>query len=203
MKVILTGFTPFGDLGVNPSQLVVKRIAECQHELSGIELTAEILPTAFADAGERIRQLIRRVVPDAVLSIGVAASRDAINLERFALNINDAPIPDNNGKLATGQPIVSDGPIAYQSTLPLQRMYGALEERGIPTTYSNHAGAYVCNHVFYCGRHELDLLKSEALCGFIHIPMMSEAADQPGAEQGLPLATMVEAIVTCTQILAT
>jgi pyrrolidone-carboxylate peptidase len=75
MKVILTGFMPFGDLGVNPSQLVVKRIAECQHELSGIELTAEILPTAFADAGERIRQLIRRVTPDAVLSIGVAASR--------------------------------------------------------------------------------------------------------------------------------
>jgi pyroglutamyl-peptidase len=202
MKVILTGFTPFGELDVNPSQLVVQRIAECQHELSGIELTAEILPTAFIDAGERIRQLIRRVIPDAVLSIGVAASRDAINLERFALNINDAPIPDNNGKLATGQPIVNDGPLAYQSTLPLQRMYSALEERGIPTNYSNHAGAYVCNHVFYCGRHELDSLKSKAICGFIHIPMMSEAADQSGVEQGLPLATMVEAIMTCTQILA-
>ena len=201
MKILLTGFTPFPGVEVNPAQFVVEQVAE-QMQGETVELIAEVLPTAFVAAGERIRQLIWEIQPDVVISLGVAAGRDAISLERFALNVNDADKPDNDGHTASGQSIVENGPAAYRSTLPLDALYQALSERNIPVKFSNHAGAYVCNHVFYVARHTVEQMDVPALCGFIHIPMHTEAEGQPGAEVGLPIATLVEAIMDCIAVIS-
>ena len=206
MRILLTGFVPFPGVEINPSQLVVERVAANvkagNFPVKGaLELTAEVLPTAFKPAGLRMRELIREIDPDLVILLGVAARRDAICLERFALNVNDSPKPDNDGVLASGEPIVVNGPEAYRSTLPLGLLHKSLEAQNIPVKFSNHAGAYVCNHVFYVARHEIELLGSKAKCGFIHIPMHREAEGQPFAENGLPIDTLVEAVLCCLEVL--
>lgn len=193
--IILTGFTPFPGVPVNPSEKIVSHIAALHLEC----VCTEVLPTAFMPAGDRIRTLIREHQPRAVVSLGVAASRPQFSLERFALNVNDAPIPDNDGHIAQGQPIVPGGAEAYRSTLPLDKMLTALTEKGIPVAYSNHAGAYVCNHVFYIARHEVEQQGLDSFCGFIHIPMMHDHDEDKNT--GLPLQTMTDGVLACLEIL--
>src|SRR5262249_60108677 len=106
-----------------------------------------------------------------VVCLGVGRDRDALCLDRVALNLDDCEEPDNAGQSPAGQLIVADGPLAYWSTLPLERIRQALRARDVRVRITNHAGTYVCNHVFYVARHELETLGSRAPCGFIHVPL--------------------------------
>jgi pyroglutamyl-peptidase len=199
MRILLTGFEPFGDVKINPSQCVVEHFAAQGRD----DLITLVLPTVYSESGARIRDAIKQHNPDAVLSLGVAASRDAINLERIAVNVDDARIPDNAGVLASGEPIDTDGPVGYRSTLPLAAMKAALEARGIAVTISNHAGAYMCNHVFYSARHALEQAGSTIPCGFIHIPDLAQPDGTTNAhgKAGMPLDTLIEAVEICLQVL--
>ena len=193
MTTIITGFTPFPGVDTNPTQQVIETLREA--DLA--DVVAEVLPVAFGAAGDRIRSLIREYRPGAVIMLGVAAGRPAINLERFALNISDATHPDNHGALANGVVIVADGPTAYRATLPLTAIFEALDEREIPVVFSNHAGAYVCNHVFYSACHEIDQLELPTLCGFIHVPALPGTVVENGngtvTVDGMMLPLLVEA----------
>ena len=203
MKILVTGFEPFVGIPENPSQAIVEALRQRPVAERRAGLVTEIVPCEFRAAGERIVTLIRELRPDAVVSVGLAAGASAIRLERHALNLNDALRPDNGGDLATGRLIDPAGPIGYWSTLPLDEMLCALKGRDLPATITNHAGAYVCNHVFYTARHEIERLGTGIPCGFIHVPLMAEqdATPLPGGA-ALPLATMVEAVECCLGVLA-
>ena len=192
MSILVTGFEPFGDLTVNSSQLVVERLAALRSDV----VTAVLL-TEYAESARRLRALIDRHAPDAIVCLGVAQTRPAINLERVALNLDDAALADNAGDLARGRMIADGAPLAYGSTLPLDAMLAALAERAIPAVISNHAGAYVCNHVFYSARHALEQAGQSAPCGFIHLPALRQS---PDSDIGLPLDTLVEAVNLCLDV---
>jgi pyroglutamyl-peptidase len=202
MKVLLTGFEPFGPVRVNPSEQIVRRIGRHMEEETrsreAIDLRAEVLPTEFAAADRRIRHWIRQFRPDAVLCLGVAPQRDKISLERFALNMDDDSLPDNAGRRRAGRRIAPNGPPAYWSTLPLERIRKQLERQGIPVSYSNHAGTYLCNHIFYVARQEIERLGNGAPCGFVHVP---PARTRGKKARGLGLETMVEAVEYCLEVL--
>lgn len=197
MRILLTGFEPFGTLRANPSELVVRTIASRAH---GDDLIAEILPTEFSAAERKIRKLIRSLRPDAVICLGVAASRERICLERIALNLDDEVLPDNAGRVRSGRWIVRDGPLAYQSTLPLKRLLQALEKEGIAAAISNHAGTYVCNHVFYVARHEIERLQNRAVCGLIHVPNIRKRGRRSKA-RGMKLDEMITTVECCLKLL--
>jgi len=203
MLILVTGFEPFGGVAENPSQAIVEALAKRPSGERRADIVTEILPCELRAAGERIVALIRERRPDAVVSIGLAAGAAAIRLERHALNLNDALKPDNSGDLASGRPIDPDGPIGYWSTLPLDAMLAAVQARDVPALVTNHAGAYVCNHVFYTARHEIERMGCATPSGFIHVPLMTEqdAVVPPGGAT-LPLATMVEAVECCLDVLA-
>jgi pyroglutamyl-peptidase len=190
MKILLTGFNRFGTLRDNPSQRVVEAII--RRKMAG--LTAEVLPTEFIAAGKRIRDLIRQLQPDWIICLGVAQGIPAIHLERVALNLDDTELPDNAGHVHAAKRIVKDGPLAYESTLPIEEMRDRLQQRGIPAAISNHAGTFVCNHVFYVARHEVERLALGARCGFIHLPaILNPGTDMPG----MTLERMIEAVEQC------
>ncbi len=192
-KILLTGFNPFGKLEANPSQLIVEGIAERGHP----GIVAEVLPTEYRRAGERIKSLIQAYQPEAIICLGVAQSRNVISLERLAVNLDDSGKPDNAGMYIFGKTIVPDGPRIYHSTLPLTHMYVTLQQQGIPVVFSHDAGRFVCNHVFYVARHELEQLGHDAACGFIHLPGIRDDENP----DGLPLDTMEEAIECCLNVL--
>lgn len=197
MKVLLTGFEPFGDIAVNPSQLVIEAMAH--HTLPDMVITAEVLPTEYQAAGARVRELIETISPDVVLSIGVAAGRKGLHLERVALNLDDARLPDNAGQLCQGSPITDDGAPAYFSNMPLADLKASLLEKNVPVTISNHAGAYVCNHVFYSAMHTINELGLNTLCSFLHIPAIPDDYDQHAQLALLGIVKSVEYILEVLQ----
>jgi pyroglutamyl-peptidase len=166
VKVLLTGFEPFGGSEVNESWEAVRALAarwEGPHELVTVRL-----PVTFA-AGSRLAAALAEHTPDVVVCTGLAAGTDAVRLERVAINVTDARIPDNAGERPIDEPVVPGGPVAYLSTLPLKAALVALRDAGIPAVVSNTAGTYVCNATFYALEHLL-AGRDGVRAGFVHVP---------------------------------
>ncbi|HEP1042382.1 TPA: pyroglutamyl-peptidase I [Serratia marcescens] len=178
-KVLITGFEPFGGERLNPSWEVVKQLNDM--ELVGARIVARQLPCVFGAALDALNAAIDEVQPVMVLAIGQAGGRTDITIERVAINVDDARIPDNQEQQPVDEPIVAGGPAAYFSTLPIKAMVSSMREAGIPASVSQTAGTYVCNHVMYGLLHRLSGQR-EVKGGFIHIPYLPEqAAAHPDA----------------------
>jgi pyroglutamyl-peptidase len=139
-----------------------------------------------------LKDAIDELGPVLVIAVGQAGGRSDISVERVAINVDDAPIPDNQKRQLVDQPIVADGPAAYFSTLPIKAIVRALRAAELPASVSQTAGTFVCNHVFYGLMHQT---AGRALrAGFIHIPYLpGQAAAHPGAPS-MALADMVAAL---------
>lgn len=174
--LLLTGFGPFGEIKENPSLLLVRELEKTLVLPDDFRLVTQILPVVYDEAGQQTRNLIRSKNPDILISFGVAASRDNISLERVALNLQDADIPDNADVLKRGDLIDPIGPKAYFSNLPLKDLQSVCETAGGATAVSNHAGGYICNEVFYVAAQEIEALGLSTRFGFIHLPEIAETA---------------------------
>ncbi|AZE62166.1 MULTISPECIES: pyroglutamyl-peptidase I [Pseudomonas fluorescens group] len=182
--VLLTGFEPFDNDLVNPSWEAARQLDGVQ-VVEGVQIVARCLPCAFATAGAYLSQLISELNPSMVIATGLAPGRSEMSIERVAININDARIPDNLGQQPIDTAVVVDGPAAYFSTLPIKSMVKALREAGVAAAVSQTAGTFVCNQVFYLLQHRL--VGAGIRGGFIHIPS-SPPPGQPSQVEGLRLA---------------
>ena len=189
MKVLITGFEPFGKSPINPSQILVEGAPESFP--SGIELVKAILPVENIAAPQVFIDALERNQPDAVICFGLAEGRPSISLERIAVNLMDYRIPDNDGQTVQDQPVEPDGPDAFFSTLPLKDMVDALKSNDIPAELSLTAGAYLCNQVFYTLMHHLASHELVIPAGFIHLPACPEQA----AHFDKPVPTMSLALI--------
>jgi len=187
MKLLLTGFEPFGDHSENPSRLIVRRLAA--EGVAGIELFTEELPTVFGEAGRKVEDLLDRHRPDLLLMLGVAGSRTVISVERIGLNFDDTARPDNAGRAAEAKVIREGGPLARMASLPLAPMRDAIAGAGLPVEISNHAGTYVCNHVLYAALHHVEERGLATRVGFLHVPQILGAT----AKSSLSLDDLVAA----------
>ena len=171
MKILVTGFDPFGGEKVNPALEAVKSLPS---EIHGAEIHWVEIPTVFYKAADVLETAIVRFQPDAVLCIGQAGGRASLTPERVAINQDDARIPDNDGNQPIDTPIRLDGEAAYFSTLPIKAMVQAIKEVGLPATVSNTAGTFVCNHLMYQALYLADKKFPNMRAGFMHIPYMTE-----------------------------
>ena len=171
MKILVTGFDPFGGEKVNPALEAVKSLPS---EIHGAEIHWVEIPTVFYKAADVLETAIIRYQPDAVLCIGQAGGRASLTPERVAINQDDARIPDNQGNQPIDTPIRLDGQAAYFSTLPIKAMVQAIKEEGLPATVSNTAGTFVCNHLMYQALYLADKKFPHMRAGFMHIPYMTE-----------------------------
>ena len=171
MKILVTGFDPFGGETVNPALEAVKSLPS---EIHGAEVHWVAIPTVFYQSAEVLESEIVRYQPDAVLCIGQAGGRASLTPERVAINQDDARIPDNDGNQPIDTPIRLDGQAAYFSTLPIKAMVKAIKEVGLPATVSNTAGTFVCNHLMYQALYLADKKFPNMRAGFMHIPYMTE-----------------------------
>ena len=186
--VLLTGFAPFEGAASNPSWEAVRALRNRQ--VAGHRIVARELPTEFGASLKALRTAIREGKPRLVLCVGLAAGRERISLERVAINVDDARIPDNAGAQPVDVAVVAGGPAAYFTTLPIKAMLVALREAGIPAAVSQSAGTFVCNHVFYGLMHALRR-RPAVRAGFIHVPY---PAAQSSAGAGLTLPRITEAL---------
>lgn len=191
MSILITGFEPFGGETVNPSWLAVNRQQETV--IGGQRLVCACLPTAFHLAGEVLQALIEDQRPDLVIAVGQAMGRSAISVERVAINIDDARIPDNLGAQPIDRAIVSNGPPAYFSSLPIKAIVQNLNNSGIAAEVSNSAGTFVCNHVFYRLMH-ISQRCPGMRAGFVHIPCLPEQAENRPGTPSMCLDTVSQAM---------
>ena len=200
--ILLTGFNAFAGLPANPSELIVREI-ERGGAAGDYDLGCEVLPTEFGRAGQGICRLIGDHEPNACICVGVNTKASAVMLERFAVNVDDARCADNAGERPCGCSIVEGGPAAYRATLPLEEMAAALGSCGVPVGYSNHAGAFVCNHVFYRAAHAAELGGVGTRVGFIHVPWPADLGTiADGCAAGLTLADLVRGVRACVGAVA-
>lgn len=199
--VLLTGFEPFGGDTANPSGEAVHRVAS---RWEGPELlVTAVLPVTFTGAAARLRGLLAEHQPDVVIAAGLAGGRAVIGVERVAVNLIDARVPDNDGEQPIDEPSVPGAPPARFATLPVKEIARRIATAGIPAEVSYSAGTFVCNHVFFTA---LEAAASGTRAGFVHVPWSAEhappsladvppgASGRAGAPVALPIADIARAL---------
>lgn len=201
--VLLTGFEPFGGETRNPSWDAVAAVAAGAVPLpdgavplpDGVDVRAELLPCVYGAASRAMREAIATHSPDVVIGVGQAGGRFEVTPERIAVNLDDAPAPDNAGNSPVDQPVVPGAPLAYPSGLPVKAIVAALRTAGIPASVSYSAGTYVCNHVFYATMHCVATGHPGVRAGFVHVPYATEqVVDRRVPAPSLPMATITRAV---------
>lgn len=192
MRVLVTGFEPFGEYSENSSWEVAQKVAS--YGIEGAEVVAERLPVSFARAGEILRSAIDLHTPDLLIMLGQSAVADRIKLERVALNMMDSKLPDNDGYIPNEEPITIETPAALFTNTPIKSLRAAIEEQGISVKISNSCGLYVCNRLYYEALMLCKKCHMKSIC--IHLPFYE---GQPSAKPNrptMPLNDMVKAIQT-------
>lgn len=177
MKILITGFDPFGGETVNPAYEAIKLLPNI---IAGTDIIKKEIPTEFIRAGEVLESAIIGCKPDVVICVGQAGGRSAITPEKVAINIMDGRIPDNAGYQPVDVPIQKDGPTAYFSSLPVKAMVQKIKGAGIPAGLSYTAGSYVCNYLMYTLLYLIDTKYHNMRGGFVHVPYsMEQAVNKP------------------------
>lgn len=176
MKILVTGFEPFGKWQRNPS-------GETARHLDGstivdAEITGLVLPVSFRHAAAPLIAAIDEVRPDVVLNLGQGEAV-GVRVERVAVNRCTASEGgDNDGYEPHGEPIVADGPEKYSSTLPVDEIVELLSNVKFNTAASDSAGEFLCNYVMYMTLHHIATHQLPIRAGFIHAsPLREEVPD--------------------------
>ncbi len=177
MKILITAFDAFGGDKINPALEAMKLMRE---KIVGATIIKLEIPTVFHESIEKVVDTMLKEKPDVVLSIGQAGGRYEVTPERVAINIDDARIPDNKNNQPIDQTIYDHGAPAYFSTLPVKAMVKSIRDAGIPSSLSNSAGTFVCNHVMYGVLHEIKTRNLNIRAGFIHVPFTLNQVVQRG-----------------------
>ncbi|GAA1935583.1 pyroglutamyl-peptidase I [Kitasatospora viridis] len=190
-RVLLTGFEPFAGDSVNPSWAAARALAV--DPPAGMSVTAARLSCVFDRAVGELRRAVEESAPEVVVCLGQATGRPDLTVERVAINLDDARIPDNAGGQPLDRPVVEGGPAAYFATLPVKACVAAVRESGVPASLSHTAGTFVCNHVFYALMHLLATELPTVRGGFVHVPALPEQVlAQPAP--ALPTATVAHGL---------
>lgn len=199
MKILITGFEPFGGERLNPSLEVMRRLPDRLGRASLIKLE---LPTTFAGCWPPLEEALRAHRPEAVVCLGQAGGDAALSVERVAINLDDARIADNAGAQPVDQPILPQGPAACFSTLPVRQIVDAMKRAGVPAQLSYSAGTYACNHVMYRLLHWQGQHMPAARGGFIHLPLLPEqAAARPSPGPSMALNVMLSGLTAALSVL--
>lgn len=173
MRALVTGFDPFGGARANTSLEAVRRLP---NRIGTLDVVTAELPTSYARSIPALKAAIADAKPGIVLCVGEAGDRPLLSVERVAVNLQDARMPDNDGASPVDRPVVRGGPAAYFATLPVRAIVAALRAAELPAELSMSAGAFVCNHVFYGLMHIAAVNKRNFRGGFLHVPSLSARA---------------------------
>lgn len=200
MKVLITGFDPFGGESVNPALEAVMALPDQIGEAEVIKLE---IPTVFGKSLTKIREAVELHNPDVVISVGQAGGRFGITPERVAINMDDARIKDNEGNEPIDIKVAADGPAAYFTNLPIKAMTQAMVKAGIPASVSNSAGTFVCNHVMYGVLHLIHTEYPNMRGGFIHVPYIPAQVTSKPNMPSMSQSDITKGLALCIEAAAT
>lgn len=196
MKILVTGFDPFGGEPINPAIESVKRLPD---NIAGAEIIKLEIPTVRKKSLEKIEKAINEHNPDVILSIGQAGGRFDISIERVGINLDDFRIPDNEGNQIIDEPIFPDGENSYFVKLPVKAMVQNIQKNNIPASVSYTAGTFVCNHVLYGVLYLIEKKYKGKKSGFIHIPFLPQQVVDKRNMPSMELNTIVKGLTAAIE----
>lgn len=191
MKILVSGFDPFGGEKINPAIESVKLLPD---EIKGTKIIKLEIPTVARKSLKKLEEVIEIEKPDVVLSVGQAGGRTDISVERVGINMDDFRIKDNEGNQPIDEKIAKDGPDAYLVTIPIKAMVQKMIENKIPASVSNTAGTFVCNHVCYGMAHLASTKYPNMRTGFVHIPFLPEQVVDKRNMPSMPLELIAKGL---------
>lgn len=191
MKILVTGFDPFGGEKINPAIETVKRLPD---EIEGNKIIKLEINTVAFKSLKQIREAILREKPDVVLSVGQAGGRSDITVEKVGINLDDYRIADNEGNQYIDKPVFADGPAAYFATIPVKAIVENIKKNNIPASVSYTAGTFICNHVLYGVCHMVATEFNGIKSGFIHIPFLPEQVVEKRNMPSMDIETLVKGL---------
>lgn len=196
MKILVTGFDPFGNETTNPAYEAVKRLPD---HIKGAELIKIEIPTSFKRSEKAVEAAILEQCPDVVINVGQAGGASSVRIEQTAVNLAQARIPDNDGDQPVGEKLKEDGENAYFSSLPIHAAQKKVQERGLPCHISYSAGTYVCNSIMYNVQYLIHKKHLNIRAGFVHVPYICEqVVNKP---DGTPSMNLNDIIICLTAII--
>ncbi|HAQ07302.1 MAG TPA: peptidase C15 [Bacillus bacterium] len=201
MKILISGFEPFGKMSINPTEELLKEADTFAVE--NVEISTILLPVNYGECAEKLIEKIEALNPDVVISCGLAAGRTAITPERIGINIKDTgsgdPYPDNKGNTPVDERIDADGPDGLFSSLPNRQIEKNLKSQRIPAAISNSAGTFICNNTLYSVLNHIRKNKLPIKAGFIHFPASTEMSAKNPSLPSMPLELMVQGLKVIVQ----
>ncbi len=168
-SVLITAFEPYDRWQANASWLTVIELTKDIPELP--KITTRLYPVDFRAAKIKLSEDLAANY-DYVIHLGQAPGSAAIRLEAIGLNVGGSSqqLPEQF------QPLAADGPVAYQSSLPLARWAAMIRRTGIPAQVSYHAGTYLCNATLYLSHYFAEHLSLRTRSCFVHLPLTTQQA---------------------------
>ncbi|MBO4363590.1 MAG: hypothetical protein J5912_04330 [Clostridia bacterium] len=163
MKILLTYFKPFGNIGTNSSECVANRL----------NIGKIGLDVSYGNDFARVKEAFDRGGYDFIIMLGQAAGREKISVEKRARNCANPALKDNLGVLPAE--VIEDGndEFLYTSFDTQKLLSGDAKE-------SDDAGSYLCNFLYF---KVLSNLTKNAL--FVHLPLFTgqvEGGDKPSMD---------------------
>lgn len=190
LKVLVTGFEPFGTYIENSSWATAQQVVA--QGVQGVELFLRMLPVSFERVASALHEAVEETHPDLIVMLGQAALSEKVRLERIAINLMDSKKGDNDGWIPDEEPIYLDESAALFTNVSIKKLRAAIEEQGIPVEVSNSCGLYVCNRLYYEALRLCNLTTPmKAL--FVHVPLYKgQTGDVKNV--GMELQEMVRAV---------
>lgn len=195
--ILVTGFEPFGGQSINPALEAVKLLP---HEIDGCTVKSVSIPVSYSASYETLRNYVEEFNPEFVIMVGQAAGRDALTVERIAINIDDCASPDNDDDVRENSFIDDNGPDAIFATIPVCELVRDLKNKGIKAEVSNTAGTYVCNHLMYEMLNHSHEFEPYPHAGFVHVPLIPEQT-ATGDMEGKPSMPLEDVVAGLTELL--
>ncbi len=190
MRVLVTGFEPFGTWQRNPSGETAKHLDGAT--IIDAEITGIVLPVSFRRAAAPLIAAIDELRPDVVLNLGQGADV-GVRVERNAVNRRCAPERgDNDGYKPHGEAIAPDGPEMYQSTLPVSEIVELLSNAKFAVASSDSAGEFLCNYVMYTTLHHIATQQLPTRAGLIHASPLGEVTPDLSDGKGMRLKEWID-----------
>ena len=181
-SILLTGFEPYADCSINPSQLVTERWHG--QVVAGAAIQSGVLPVVFGKDVTMALALVQLHQPLAVISLGLDPNADAIYLEEIAVNQRE----DGAGIL---QILGTEQHILYTSFNTLDLALHLCREGHVARTRKYVDSAYLCNHLYFNLLHHAKHSTRPYSALFVHLPL---PADLGGRFTRLTLAQLNQAI---------
>lgn len=191
MKILITGFDPFGNEPINPAWEAVQDLPKI---IEGASIVKVQIPTIFRESIDKLLAVAKQEKPDLILCVGQAGGRFDLTIERIGINIDDARITDNKGSQPIDETIYADGENAYFVKLPIKRIMQRVRDSGIPCSISNTAGTFVCNHILYALLYHIEKNNIAKSGGFVHVPYIPSQVVLKANQPSMSSATITQGL---------